>query len=321
MYENEVRRLTALFDSQVGTREQGENNVIYNTDYYGGPVSGPSYPWCCAFVWDMFRIAGMSALFCGGQKTAWCPYVVGYAKSSGQWVTEGYRAGDVILYDFDGDRQADHIGFCTEAGPTALVAIEGNVAGEVRRMTRSVLGVLGAYRPRYAAEPPQDGSVPADGSGGSEEPSDASGGAALPGGTYIVQPYDSLWKIARDQLGDENRWHEIYELNGLTSSTIHPGDVLRLPGPPGEDPGQELDLPFAVPMVSVDLPQLRRGIQGRDVAALQILLQRAGYALPLYGADGDFGEETEAALKLFQADMSLEATGSADARTWFALIC
>ena len=43
--------------SQIGVAEDpmGSNNVIYNTDYYGKPVSGDKYPWCCVFVWDVFR--------------------------------------------------------------------------------------------------------------------------------------------------------------------------------------------------------------------------------------------------------------------------
>ncbi len=38
--------------SYIGTLESppGSNNVLFNTDYYGGAVSGDWYPWCCAFV-------------------------------------------------------------------------------------------------------------------------------------------------------------------------------------------------------------------------------------------------------------------------------
>lgn len=46
---------------------------------------------------------------------------------------------------------------------------------------------------------------------------------------YTVQPGDSLWAIARDQLGDYRRFEEIKALNGLTSSIIYPGQRLKLP--------------------------------------------------------------------------------------------
>lgn len=54
---------------------------------------------------------------------------------------------------------------------------------------------------------------------------------------------------------------------------------------------------------------LKRGMTGKEVAEMQKQLMNAGYALPKYGADGDFGRETEAALKKFQADNGLKSDG------------
>ena len=63
--------------SYIGTKEKpaNSNNVKFNTDYYGHSVKGSSYPWCCAFVWDIFRMCNASDLFFGGKKTAYCPDV------------------------------------------------------------------------------------------------------------------------------------------------------------------------------------------------------------------------------------------------------
>lgn len=55
---------------------------------------------------------------------------------------------------------------------------------------------------------------------------------AIPGSgvrTYTVKSGDSLWAIAAKQLGDGSRYNEIKTMNGLTSNTIHAGDVLKLP--------------------------------------------------------------------------------------------
>ena len=46
---------------------------------------------------------------------------------------------------------------------------------------------------------------------------------------YTVQRGDSLWSIAAEQLGDGSRYTEIIELNGLTSTTVDSGQILKLP--------------------------------------------------------------------------------------------
>ena len=54
---------------------------------------------------------------------------------------------------------------------------------------------------------------------------------------------------------------------------------------------------------------LKRGMTGADVKAMQKGLIKAGYSCGSCGADGDFGANTEAALKSFQADHGLEVDG------------
>lgn len=48
--------------------------------------------------------------------------------------------------------------------------------------------------------------------------------------TYTVKPGDGFWKIAAAQMGNGAKYEELARYNGLTpSSTIHPGDVLKIP--------------------------------------------------------------------------------------------
>lgn len=54
---------------------------------------------------------------------------------------------------------------------------------------------------------------------------------------------------------------------------------------------------------------LKKGCEGEDVKDLQNGLMKLGYALPNYGADGDFGSETEKAVKQFQLAHSLPDDG------------
>lgn len=132
--------------------------MVFNTDYYGHAVNGAAYPWCCAFVWDIFRMCGASDLFCGGKKTAFCPYVMQYAKGNGAWITGSYKPGDLALFDFGGDGVADHIGIIEEDKGKTVVTIEGNTSadnkgsqsnGGVFERTRKKNLILGAFRPAY----------------------------------------------------------------------------------------------------------------------------------------------------------------------------
>ena len=47
--------------------------------------------------------------------------------------------------------------------------------------------------------------------------------------TYKVKRGDSLWSIAKANLGNGSRWPEIKTLNNLTSNTIYAGQTLKLP--------------------------------------------------------------------------------------------
>ncbi len=66
-------------------------------------------------------------------------------------------------------------------------------------------------------------------------------------------------------------------------------------------------------------PTLRKGAEGERVRELQKRLMELGYQLPKYGADGDYGAETIAAVKAFQQDHGLTADGVTGPKTWDAL--
>lgn len=46
---------------------------------------------------------------------------------------------------------------------------------------------------------------------------------------YTVVSNDTLWEIAQTYLNDGSRYNEIKALNGLTSDTIYPGQILKIP--------------------------------------------------------------------------------------------
>lgn len=68
------------------------------------------------------------------------------------------------------------------------------------------------------------------------------------------------------------------------------------------------------------LPTLRKGSKGEPVRALQALLILRGQKLATYGTDGDFGNETEVALRAYQKMKGLTADGICGSDVWKTLI-
>ena len=66
-------------------------------------------------------------------------------------------------------------------------------------------------------------------------------------------------------------------------------------------------------------PSIRRGSKGKYVTLAQTALINKGYDLGKYGADGDYGPATEAAVKKFQQDHGLTQDGVIGPATWDAL--
>ena len=93
----DINKILELARSQLGVKEApaGSNRVKYNTAYYGREVSGGAYPWCCAFIWWLFREAGAPELFYGGGKTASCTTLYNWYRRQGQAVEKAeIRPGD-----------------------------------------------------------------------------------------------------------------------------------------------------------------------------------------------------------------------------------
>lgn len=67
-------------------------------------------------------------------------------------------------------------------------------------------------------------------------------------------------------------------------------------------------------------PLLKSGSKGTFVKKCQELLLGMGYALPRYGADGEYGGETVEAVKSLQRDQGLEVDGECGPETWAALL-
>lgn len=162
--EERIKKLCDLAAAEVGVKESPSNsdNVKYNTEYYGKVVKSTAstkYYWCVVFIWWLFKKTGLSDLFYGGGKTASCASVKSYAQKHGQWVTHGYRKGDLLLFNFSNGTAPKHIGLCIDATASKVTSIDGNTSagdsgsqdngGMVNIRTRKLATVVGAYRPNY----------------------------------------------------------------------------------------------------------------------------------------------------------------------------
>lgn len=142
-------------ESQMGVIEYpfGSNKVKYNDWYWGAGKYGTSAAWCMAFVQWIFTRAGLPLPV----KTASCTVLANYAKAHGQWVTSGFKPGDILFMHWGKDATVtEHVGVVKEVKSTYVVTYEGNTSlvsqangGSVMQRNRAYANITGAYRPWY----------------------------------------------------------------------------------------------------------------------------------------------------------------------------
>ena len=83
------------------------------------------------------------------------------AQEAGCWVTQDFRPGDIVIYDFTGKRRGtEHTGIVETVDASGVTAIEGNTStagsqsngGMVCRKTRPYSQIVGVVRPNYKQE-------------------------------------------------------------------------------------------------------------------------------------------------------------------------
>lgn len=134
---------------QIGVLETpaGSNKQKYGEDYGMNGVS-----WCVIFVWWCFNEAGFNL-----RKTASCSDLTSAYKRAGQWVSNGFKPGDIAMFDFSGKKKiTEHCGIVVEVGKGYIMTIEGNTSpnnnangGAVMLRRRENKFVTGVCRPLY----------------------------------------------------------------------------------------------------------------------------------------------------------------------------
>lgn len=124
-------------DPQTGSKYGRWYAAETGSPYFG--ASGVSY--CAMFVSWVLAQVGVRFLY------AYCPYIVRDFAARAVGKAEA-RPGDIVLFDWDGDGEADHVGFVELNRGSYYQTIEGNTSsgasgsqgngGVVARRTRSV---------------------------------------------------------------------------------------------------------------------------------------------------------------------------------------
>lgn len=158
-----VSEILALAYSQLGIKEDPANSNIvkYNDWYYGRRVQGPAYPWCMVFMQWLYNQVGVKLPL----RTASCGAMLTAAKKAGCYVTTNYKPGDLLLFDFTGQRfKTTHCGilyklYTIDNKVSRVQSIEGNTSvgndsngGEVMLRDRALSTIMGAVRPIFDKE-------------------------------------------------------------------------------------------------------------------------------------------------------------------------
>ena len=148
-----IKDVTDKAAAEIGVKEYPScsNNVKYNTMFYGKPVAGSAYPWCCAFIWWLLSTSGISV-----PKTALCTTLGEYFKSQGRFYTSNPQVGDIVFFKFNtNNRWTNHVGIVVGVRGNEIETIEGNTSvnsndngGTVMRRKRSS-NIVGFGRPAY----------------------------------------------------------------------------------------------------------------------------------------------------------------------------
>lgn len=133
----------------------------------GDPYFGESgIPYCAMFTSYCLDWAGVKA---AGLPGAYVPWILSANSDAGRLVAnEDAQPGDLVMFDWQGDGVADHIGIVEENHPDEgwMQTIEGNTSpssggsqsngGGVYRRARNYSSIIGVARPYYETQEEED---------------------------------------------------------------------------------------------------------------------------------------------------------------------
>ena len=275
---------------EIGYREGRNNDSKYGAAY------GMNFnPWCVMFVWWCFQRANAGKLFYGGNRTALCSTLYNYHKGVGQSVgTSALRAGDIVFFDFSGRKQAtNHVGIVESVTGSMVTTIEGNTSssssgsqsngdGVYRRQRRTSV-ISCAYRPAY------------------------DGATQMPAADTRIDTVREVQTWLNASCGANLVTDNIY---GPATRRALICTLQRAIGTTADG--------VVGPKTRAALPIIRTGSRGTVVRVAQAFLVCRGYRSAY--VDGEFGDDTKAAVIAFQKAYRLNPDGVIGKNTWRKLI-
>ena len=118
-------------------------------------------PWCAAFVSAVGAACGLTDIIL---PECSCDRMIALYKARGLWQEgDAYAAkpGDLIFYDWDGDRVSDHVGLVVAVEGEYLRVVEGNKSDAVgeRRVHMDNACIRGYGQPDYATHATEEATV------------------------------------------------------------------------------------------------------------------------------------------------------------------
>ncbi len=126
-------------NQMVGLNENRNTAEINKITKQSG-INCATTPWCAAWAMNMLEDHGVLKLD-GLSNRNYCPTIKNWAQNKGIWGGRGNytpKAGDAILFDWQGDGTPDHIGIVERVENGKVYTIEGNSSDSVKKNSYSL---------------------------------------------------------------------------------------------------------------------------------------------------------------------------------------
>lgn len=128
--------MLAHANQMVGLHESRDTAAINQITKKSG-INCATTPWCAAWAMNMLKDHGVLNLD-GLSNRNYCPTIKSWGKNKGIWGNKGQytpKPGDAILFDWNRDGTADHIGIVEKVANGKVYTIEGNSSNSVKKNT------------------------------------------------------------------------------------------------------------------------------------------------------------------------------------------